>query len=198
VRNDDLRICFIGDSLVNGTNDPQCLGWTGRVAALAWRRGYPLTCYNLGIRRETSSDVAQPWLSEASCRLPDHCRPFLVFSFGVNDTTLENGRTRVAEAQSVENTRQILKAGQERYSVLMVGPPPIGDKDHNQRTEQLSRRMSAVAAQEGVPFLSVFQPLSQDSVWMAEVSADDGAHPRAAGYATLATLVDKWSEWWFR
>lgn len=195
---DDLRICFVGDSFVAGTNDPEYLGWTGRVAALARRRGYLLTCYNLGIRRETSSDIARRWLSEASCRLPEHCRTFLVFSFGVNDTTLENGRTRVAEAQNVENTRQILRAGQERHSVLLVGPPPIGDNDQNQRTEHLSRRMSEVAAQEGVPFLSVFEALSQDPVWMAEVNADDGAHPRAAGYEKLAALVDRWPAWWFK
>jgi lysophospholipase L1-like esterase len=198
VKNDDLRICFIGDSFVNGTNDPEYLGWTGRISALARSRGYPLTCYNLGIRRDTSNDIARRWLPEARCRLPEHCRPFLVFSFGVNDTTLENGRTRVAEAESVENTRQILKAAQGVYSVLLVGPPPIADHEQNQRTEHLSRRMSEAAAQDGVPYLSVFEALSQDSVWMAEVSADDGAHPRAAGYEKLAALVDQWHSWWFK
>jgi hypothetical protein len=24
----EIRICFVGDSFVNGTGDPQCLGWT--------------------------------------------------------------------------------------------------------------------------------------------------------------------------
>jgi lysophospholipase L1-like esterase len=37
----DLRICFVGDSLTNGTGDPDCLGWTGRVCASAYERGYP-------------------------------------------------------------------------------------------------------------------------------------------------------------
>jgi len=198
VNNDDLRICFIGDSFVNGTNDPEYLGWTGRVAALARTRGYPLTCYNLGIRGETSSDIARRWLSEASCRLSEHCRPFLVFSFGVNDTTLENGRMRVAETQSVENTRHILMIAKQHYSVALIGPPPIADNDQNQRTEHLSRRMSEVAVREGVPFLSVFEALREDPVWMAEVSADDSAHPRAAGYEKLAALVDRWPAWWFK
>jgi lysophospholipase L1-like esterase len=103
MKNEDLRICFIGDSFVNGTNDPECLGWTGRVAASAQRKGYNLTSYNLGIRRETSNDIAQRWLHEARLRLPDGCKPFVVFSFGVNDTTLESGKVRIAEAQSVEN-----------------------------------------------------------------------------------------------
>ena len=121
-----------------------------------------------------------------------------MFSFGVNDTTLENGRTRIAETQSVENTRQILKAGQELYSVLLVGPPPIGDVEQNERIRRLSQLMGDVAVDEGVPFLSVFEALSQDPVWMAEVNADDGAHPRAAGYAKLAALVDRWPAWWLK
>ena len=39
--------------------------------------------------------------------------------------------------------------------------------------------------------------VAQDPVWMAEVSAGDGAHPGAAGYAKLAALVDGWECWWF-
>jgi hypothetical protein len=27
----EIRICFIGESFVNGTGDPEFLGWTGRV-----------------------------------------------------------------------------------------------------------------------------------------------------------------------
>lgn len=31
----DIRICFIGDSLVNGTGDEAALGWAGRLCAMA-------------------------------------------------------------------------------------------------------------------------------------------------------------------
>lgn len=55
-----------------------------------------------------------------------------------------------------------------------------------------------VAAGEGVSFLSIVESLIENSVWMAEVAADDGAHPRAAGYAELAARVDRWLEWWFK
>jgi hypothetical protein len=41
----DIRICFIGDSFVNGTGDPLCLGWSGRVCATAIQMGYPITYY---------------------------------------------------------------------------------------------------------------------------------------------------------
>ena len=195
---EDLRICFVGDSFVAGTNDPECLGWAGRLSALARHRGYNLTHYNLGIRGDTSGDIASRWHAEVACRLPKDCRPFVVFSFGVNDTTMENGCRRVEEAQSIENTRHMLGTARKRYSALLIGPPPIADMEQNERVCRLSQVMGEVAAEEGVPFLPTFDSLIEDRVWMAEVSADDGAHPRAAGYVELAARVDRWPAWWFK
>ena len=83
----DLRICFIGDSYVNGTSDPDYLGWAGRVAIAAQRNGYNLTYYNLGVRRETSADIAKRWQQEVQARFLSSCPPFVVFALGANDTT---------------------------------------------------------------------------------------------------------------
>lgn len=196
---DDLRLCFVGDSFVNGTNDPEYLGWTGRVSILARRRGHQLTCYNLGVRRDTSSEIAARWESEAQRRLPDSCASYVVFSYGVNDTTIEGGIRAVAEEVSIANTRRILQTTYQRgYRVALIGPPPIADIQQNGRTSQLSVAMAQVAESEGVPFLSTFDVLAKDPVWMADVSAGDGAHPGAAGYAQFAALVDGWECWWFR
>lgn len=196
---DDVRLCFVGDSFVNGTNDPDYLGWTGRVSILARRRGHTLTCYNLGVRRDTSSGIAARWESETQRRLPDSCTPYVVFSYGVNDTTIEGAVRAVAEEVSVENTRQILRTAKQRgYRVALIGPPPIADPQQNMRTRQLSVALARTAESEGVPFLAVFDDLIADPVWMAEVAAGDGAHPGALGYAKFAALVDGWDGWWFK
>ena len=197
VKDQDVRLCFVGDSYVNGTSDPECLGWAGRIAVAARRKGYNLTYYNLGVRRETSTDIAKRWQQEVQPRFQSGCTPFVVFSFGVNDTTLEDGYTRVSAAQSVENVRVILHIAKQRYAVAMIGPPPNADVDQNIRIRQLSQQFAAVAKTEGVAFLSVFDWLAEDTVWMREVRAGDGAHPGAAGYARLATLVEAWQNWWF-
>jgi lysophospholipase L1-like esterase len=199
MQSDDLRVCFIGDSFVNGTNDPKYLGWTGRVSMRAWERGYKLTCYNLGVRRDTSSEIAARWESEARRRLPDTCSAHVVFSFGVNDAMVEEGHRRIAESGSIDNTRQILRTARQcGYRIALIGPPPIADRQHNDRTRELSLGMRKVAEDEEIPFLSIFDALAEDSVWMAEVSAGDGAHPGAAGYAKFAALVDSWDSWWFK
>ena len=195
---DDFRVCFIGDSFVNGVNDLECLGWTGRISRLAGRRDYKLTYYNLGVRRDTSTDIAARWESEAQRRLPHSCKPYVVFSYGVNDTMIEQGRPRISESIAIANTRQILRAARHlNYRAALIGPPPVGDRQHNERTRRLSLAMGRVAEDEHVPFLSIFDALAEDPVWMAEVSAGDGAHPGAAGYTKFAALVDEWDCWWF-
>jgi lysophospholipase L1-like esterase len=198
MKDQDLRICFVGDSYVNGTSDPEYLGWTGRVSVAARRKGYNLTSYNLGVRRETSSDIFKRWQQEVQPRFPSGCTPFVAFSLGANDTTLENGQMRVTEVRSVENVREILRTAKQSYAVVMVGPPPMADVEQNLRTRRLSSLFAEVAESEGVPFLSVFDQLAADDVWMSEVTVGDGAHPGAAGYATLAALVEAWPRWWFR
>jgi acyl-CoA thioesterase-1 len=191
----ELRLCFFGDSFVQGTGDPACLGWAGRICRAARRRGHDVTYYNLGIRRETSAELRARWRQEADRRLPAANDARVVFSFGVNDTTVEDGSLRVAPAASLEHAGAILAAARERYPVLLVGPPPVADAAHTARIAQLAAGLAAVAARLGVPYLEVFGPLHASPTWAREVQAGDGAHPRAAGYAALARLVDRWPAW---
>lgn len=192
----DMRICFLGDSFVNGTNDPTCLGWTGRVCALARQRGHDVTHYNLGIRRDTSRDVAARWQAECAARLPPDVPGLLVFSFGVNDCCDDGAGCRVKMHDTVDTARAVLSEAIRRHPVLMVGPPPIADDTANTRIRTLSPALAALCETLGVPFLDVFSPLSTHETWRIETAADDGAHPRAAGYAALAELVAAWPAWW--
>lgn len=193
----DIRICFVGDSFVNGTGDPDYLGWTGRVCITARQSRYDLTSYNLGVRRDTSTDIAKRWHDECLRRLPDSCEGRIVFSFGVNDTTVEDGVSRVSTEHSLINAREMLSTSVSFYPTLMVGPPPIADADQNRRTQHLSEQFRLVAEEVGVPYLDVFSPLERSATWMHEVVQIDGAHPQAGGYVELASLVQAWSAWWF-
>jgi hypothetical protein len=91
----DRRLLFFGDSLVAGVGDPSGRGWVGRVVAASFGGGLPFTAYNLGVRRETSEQVAARWHSEALPRLLPEADVRIVVSFGANDTTIEHGRLRV-------------------------------------------------------------------------------------------------------
>ncbi len=153
-----MRICFFGDSFVNGTGDDDALGWVGRLVAKARQSGLDVTAYNLGIRRDTSADVAARWKSEASLRLPSDCDGRLVFSFGANDC-LPSGaddRPRIGRAESLANLEAILGEAQRWLPTLMVGPGIVADApDANARICELSAAYAKVCEQFGVPYLEI-------------------------------------------
>lgn len=191
-----MRICFIGDSFVNGTGDDDCLGWVGRVCALTRQRGKDITAYNLGIRRDTSADIARRWQEEAKRRLPDEQNGRLVFSFGVNDCVCESpGRPRIALDDSVTLAATILGAATAWLPTLMVGPPPLVERDDNAHIARLSARIEAICGALGVPFLSTFDALLASGIWIKEAQQGDGAHPNRGGYAILADLIWRWPAW---
>ena len=192
----DIRICFIGDSLVNGTGDEAALGWAGRLCAMANASDMPVTYYNLGIRRNTSKDILLRWESECTLRLPDSCDGRIVLSCGVNDTAIENGRVRVDSAESCANVRAILR-GAKQYTVLMVGPPSVLDDEQNERIEDLSVDFARETQALGVPYIDLFSALCSDDAYRREVSENDGAHPKSGGYSKMARIIGSSPSWWF-
>lgn len=181
-----------------GVGDPEALGWSGRLTAHAGTAGLALTAYNLGIRGNTSGDIAGRWLPECEARLPSGSECRVVFSFGVNDTVLLDGAPRVATPAATANLAALLAAARARgWPVLMVGPPPVDDVVHNRRIAELDSGFAGVCAEFGVPYAGSFGLLAEESVWADEVRAGDGAHPGAAGYAVFARqLLPAWRRWW--
>lgn len=191
----DVRICYIGDSFVNGTGDPTKLGWAGRLSQSSQDNNLDITHYNLGIRRETSEDILKRWELECQSRLPKVSENKVVFSFGVNDTVIENGQRRVALEKSIENTRAILLKASKLYDVIMIGMPPINDDAQNQSIKELDSKFQDLCNELNIPYLSTFNRLLHDKVWRDEVALNDGAHPRDKGYEILANFIKNWSGW---
>ncbi len=186
-----LRLLAFGESTVNGTGDPQHLGWIGR--AVAGRR--EVTLYNLGVRRETSSELAARWRAEAMARWTTSEPMRLVFSFGLNDCTAEGDAVRVEPEQAIANADAILGEARTLCPTLMVGPPPPADPGVRGRALVLNARLAAATATAGVPYIDVFDRLAADPVWMREVAEWDGAHPGAEGYERMAALVTADPAW---
>lgn len=191
----DIRICFIGDSFVNGTGDEMMLGWAGRLCTEARQQGHAITYYNLGIRRNTSTDILQRW-PEVSLRQHPDCDNRIVLSCGVNDTTLENGALRVDFETFLQNIRELF-AHMQSAPGLVVGPPPVDDDPQNQRIQTLSNAIQIEAETAGLPFIPLFDSLIEDRAYLNEISQNDGAHPKATGYQKMATIIRQSGKWWF-
>jgi lysophospholipase L1-like esterase len=189
-----MRICFFGDSFVNGTDDDSALGWPGRVVSTARRAGCDITFYNLGIRRDTSADILARWQQEAACRLIDEDTKGIAFSFGANDCAQDaTGSRRVTLDQTLDNTRAILQAAQAIAPTVMIGPCPVlDDVTVDLRIRQLAKDMSAICAHAGVPYLDVFDTISTNAAWQDDARQGDGTHPNAAGYSALARHIEAW------
>lgn len=193
----DHRVCFVGDSFTQGVGDLTGLGWTGRVATAARAAGYDLTAYNLGVRRDTSTDIAVRWHVECDARFRVECTPYIVFSFGSNDMTATADSLRVSIPDSVENFLSIVGTAKKNCRTLFIGPPPVGDQAQDNRIIALCSTYRQLAGEIGVPYLSLANDLSGDPVWRRAVFSSDDTHPGADGYALIAERVINWPAWWF-
>ena len=188
-----MRICFVGDSIVNGTGDPEYLGWVGRVLRDERTRRTELTGYNLGIRRDTSAQIRARWNEEVTQRLPAEFEGRVVFSFGGNDCVQE-----VTPAASLANSAAILGEAKARWPVFMIGPTPMVSAEACKRVEHLDGAFSELCVSMAVPYLSVFDALMATPLWLDEAGAGDGAHPGAGGYGRFAEIVlasPAWRRW---
>jgi lysophospholipase L1-like esterase len=196
---DGRRVLFFGDSFVAGFGDPTGQGWVGRIVASSFAAGLPLVAYNLGIRSETSLEVAARWRDEARPRMRAQAAAYgVVFAFGANDTTEEAGHVRVDRDRTVDALGGLLDgAAQLGLPALVVGPAPVCEPAQDDRIRALSGTLAPVAARHGVPYIAVVDALCASPTWAAEAAAGDGAHPGAGGYEELARLVlaGGWLDW---
>lgn len=208
-----LRICVIGDSIAAGTGDERGLGWHGRLGLPVWAAGGDLTIYDLGVRGDTTLDVAARWQREAAARLPSIFPSAIVFQFGLNDcavrtTDAGDSSRRVALGDSLLALAGVLEDASRMTGVLLVGPAPVDDERpgpqlvagltqrlRNRDIAELDAAFAPVAGSAGVPYLSVFDRLMQDAGWGRALRAGDGIHPRGEGYAALASIIGAWPAW---
>jgi acyl-CoA thioesterase I len=142
------------------------------------------------VRRETSVQVVARFALEAPARIVAGADCRVVFSFGANDATFEDGRARVAPDASVAALREgLARAAALGLPAFVVGPPPANDEAQADRIVALSARFAAACAGAGTPYVEVAEELRRGGPWRAEAAAGDGAHPGAGGYRQLADRV---------
>jgi lysophospholipase L1-like esterase len=188
-----MRICFVGDSMTNGTGDHGHLGWVGRVLQDERKRHPELTGYNLGVRRDRSDQIRAHWKSEVERRLPPEYEGRVVMSCGVNDVAQERD-----PALTMKDVEAMLTEAKARWPIFMIGAVPMPDESIRARSRSLDQAYTPLCARLGVPFLSVFDALLETSVWLDEARAGDGAHPGAGGYSRMAGLIlasAVWQKW---
>ena len=201
-----LRVCFVGDSITNGTGDTGFLGWPGRLCAAEVAAGHDLTDYNLGIRGDTSAEIGPRWRTECEARLPASLNGAVVFNFGLNDATEQDGEIRVPMGQSIKNVRTMITDAKALYPTIWVGPTPVdetrqpmitdtGDSrdKRNRRTADYILGFKALAYELEIPYLDMMSKLINEADWPGLLA--DGLHPNPDGHQKMAGLVGGWDGW---
>ena len=194
---EDVRICYIGDSLVHGVGDPTLLGWSGRLSRISQSSKHYISHYNLGVIGDTSSNILERWELEANRRLPNFSINCVVFSFGLSDSIIENKRVRVSLIDSMKNARAIIGRAKVKYNVAMVGPTSVIDEVHNARIKGYDDAYSTVCGMLGINYLSIFNILLNDMEWREDIKKNDNIHPTEKGYEMIANHIYNWEGWWF-
>ncbi len=195
----ERRYCFVGDSLVLGTCDDENRGWPGRIAAML-DAGYR-TIYNLGIRSDTSEDIAARWDGECTARMPPDFEGRVAFGFGSNDCCRPSGgERRVPLKKSLENAQRLMGMAQARgWAPIWIGPMPIGGETVRFRTSaghdyrfcadeiaDFDAAAADLSAREGLPYLSLMGYLVEDTIFRESLVRSDSLHPTAEGYTVVA------------
>lgn len=202
---------FVGDSITLGWRDETLGGWPARLmgALPAASAGNAITMYNLGVRGDTSEDIAKRWHDEVlrRRRVPGTA---VVFAFGINDAKLSaDGGLALGAGRTRRNVANILATATLDHRVLVVGPTPVeevalhqhlnpgGDQamPSNASIGEISAIIAGEAALADVPFLNLFDALSGDARWLATLRQTDGLHPPANGHDIIASAVAAWQPW---
>lgn len=208
------RICFIGDAFTVGAGDETTMGWVGRLAAGEWQRGHDISVYNLGIRANSSRDIAARWKAECQARIPAGANGRLVFMFGGNDAKETVGQgVEVPLEEALANVRAFMGEAARWLPTLWIGLIPMNeDKPYpqllaggpqyafsNERQALYNERYAALAAELDIPFLDLHSRLIGDPRWMELTQEGDGSNPAGEGYAFVAGIISQWPAWraWF-
>jgi lysophospholipase L1-like esterase len=191
----DMRLIFIGDSIVAGTGDDECRGWVGRVGTATRRAGVDHTPYNLGIGGDTAADVLARWQAEVTRRLNPEIENRLVAQFGVNDA--RDGVERAPDDSVADLVAFVDDVRTVGLEPLVVGPIPTLQPVESERIGALSEHFAATCAELRTPFVEVHAALRESPAFLGALVESDGYHPNADGYAEIAQVVlhNGWWEW---
>ena len=202
----DRIFCF-GDSITLAANDSTGLGWPGRIGQGLVRGDKSVAIYNLGINGDTSRDIAARWRTESEAR-SRNAGGLTIFAFGFNDASRpDGGGMQVSLDDSVGCARDMIQTAASLGATLWVGPTPLDEGvnplvteyaswiTYNADIETYDSAYAGLAAELGIPYLSLFPQLLGDARYRRALADGDGVHPGDDGYAMIAEHISAWDAW---
>lgn len=201
-----MRVLVFGDSITQGYWDTGG-GWVNYLREFYDKRQIQdlrgrdePTIFNLGVSADTSEDIMNRMNAESLARTRNEHKPAIVVQIGVNDSSIESGRERVALEAYRQNLSTIIDVSKKVASKLVfVGssacdesqttPVFWGDYHYtNERIKRYERAMHDAAQEHGIAFIPVFDSFLA-AVESGEDLLPDGLHPNLAGHKLVYEIV---------
>lgn len=181
---------FFGDSITLGVNVLEDDTWTCLLNASMKSHGLPIppsTFYYLGVRKNSSKAIAERFLLEFNARNLPGNESYFVFMFGTVDAAAPNGKTVLDMDESKKYTKEVLAMAKEHGKCIFVTPPPVLDKEHNERIIQLIKEQIKICDELEIPYVDVHCALIDNLIFSQDLI--DGVHPQEMGNTSIYDII---------
>lgn len=203
-----MRVLVFGDSITQGYWAVEH-GWVDRVRMHYDARQITNlngpdepTVFNLGISADNSRDILSRIQREiqARTRATHLVKPIVILQIGVNDGSKEPDKPQVGQKEYANNLRSIIKKVKPLTSkIIFIGfascdetkTTPVAWGNfyyHGQAIKAYENVMGAVAEEEGIDFIPVFDEF-QKHIDSEHDLLLDGLHPNEAGHELMYDIV---------
>jgi lysophospholipase L1-like esterase len=208
-----MRVLVFGDSIAQGFYDSEG-GWANRLAAHYFKKSIDgkneknLTVFNLSISGDATPQLLRRFDAESSARIWPGEDFIFIFSVGINDSVVENGKVRVEQEDYSDNLRSLVqKARKFSNNILLVGlnacdekitQPVAWNKAIHYTNKQISIYESIIrkiSTEEGAQFLPLYE-VFEEKKKHGEKLLFDGLHPNSEGHLIIYELVQEVLESW--
>lgn len=197
----DINILVFGDSITYGAWDNEKAGWVNRLRlSLEGKNDRYYSIFNLGIPGDTTIGVKKRFNNECKCRCDETARTIIIFSIGINDSYIVDGKNNVAISNFKENildlinmakkyTEDILFIGLSKVDEALVNPIAWDDSISylNKEIFKFDKELENICVQNKISYLSVFDLLEKTDL-------QDGLHPNSVGHKKICDVILKYIE----
>lgn len=192
-----MNICIFGDSITWGAKLPFRIGWANLLRNhLEKVSDEFFSVYDLGIDKNTSTDLLQRFVNEAEARKPE----VIIFAIGTNDSSFIKTKDQpITELNTFKNNLKALTdlAKKHTHRIIFVGltkgddritnplPQSTTGKSYDKANITLySQAIKEVCTNEDLTFIDL-------QAILTDTDFADGLHPNAAGHEKIFQAVAK-------
>lgn len=196
-----MRILVFGDSVVWGSEDLECGGWTDRLKIWFKRTGKFNEVFNLGNPGDNSKWLLERMEIECAARLEQkhRKRDAIIIQIGKNDLSIRKSAFMVPPEKFGRNIQKLIAlAGKYSSNIIFVGLIPIDETKTNpipwnadvyyksKNIRKYNEIIKSVCAKNKTRFIDIYEKFTKTDY---KKLLADGLHPNSEGHELVFETV---------